>query len=116
MINHVEIYILDWKNEELFWKKINKIFDFRIIDKWKNGFSVGMDFSSYISFNEIKNANENYKRVNLGINHLAVKTKLEKESVLNILLKEGIKTLYKEKNEHNIFIENNWGLKIEIVF
>lgn len=116
MINHVEIYIKDLNQELNFWEKINKILQLKILTQWDKGFNVGQNFSSYIFFNQTDNINTDFKRTNIGINHISLKTEMNKEEVLNALIKENINILYLDKDENNLFIENNWGLKIEIVF
>ncbi|AHI53209.1 VOC family protein [Spiroplasma culicicola] len=115
MINHIEIYILDYKKELNFWQKLAPILQLPIIDTWITGFRVGNLLTGYIAFNETKINTINFKRTNVGINHLAFKVNSSKEEIYQKLKNQNFKILYLDKNYPNVYVENEWGLKIEII-
>ncbi|AUF83882.1 hypothetical protein CXP39_03765 [Mesoplasma syrphidae] len=118
MLNHVEIYVNDLKEEHQFWSKILDLLELKILDTWKTGFSIGTS-KSYISFNQsYTKSSHQFKRTNQGLNHICLLSFKDKNWILSELAKRNIKILYRNKviSEDTVFIENSWGLKIELLF
>ncbi len=121
MLHHIEIYVKDLQRTRQFYDLLLPRLGYKIFQEFQNGFSYKAD-TEYIVFVQVqeKYKTNPYNRCNIGLNHIAFKTKQVQTiyEIKKILEANNITMLYNnqylDSESPTLFFEDPDRIKLEI--